>query len=130
MIISLIIVGVGWWRLEQGPVRLGFLQGIVENVVGNSLENANLSIRDAVLMRDEENNALRFRLQGIKIVDDKGNFIARAPSSEISLDMGQLMTGSVKLTSLTLIGPRFTVLRKLDGSLKLGFEEEGKKEKG
>jgi len=123
LILALIVVGVGWWRLDQGPLRLGFLRGIVEDVVSSSLDNAQLTIQDAVIVKDEENDTVSFRLQGLQIEDEKGDFVGRAPSAEVGLNFSQLITGSVKLTSLTLIGPRFTLHRGLDGSIKLGFEE-------
>jgi len=120
-----VIAGVGYWRISQGPLTLGFLSGPVENFINASLDGMRLQVKDVVIERDPDSNTIHLRLRRAQLVDRDGQMIARAPRAGIGLSATALFSGEIKPKKLEFIGPRILIKRTIDGEFQLGFGEAG-----
>ncbi|MGI9413616.1 MAG: AsmA-like C-terminal domain-containing protein [Hyphomicrobiales bacterium] len=113
--------GIGYWRIAQGPMTIGFLRGPIENFINASLPGMRLRVKDVVIERDANDNTIHLRLRRAQLEDDGGQLIARAPRAGIGINAAALLSGEIRPKALELIGPRILVKRSVDGELQLGF---------
>lgn len=113
--------GFGWWRLSQGPVSLSLISGQLEGLINKRLKGVSIKIRDVVLERDDKASRVHFRLRGLRLIDNSGVLLARAPRATIGFKASDFFSGNLAPTRLTLIGPNVILHRQVDGSFQLGF---------
>jgi hypothetical protein len=123
MLVALSVIGVAalYWRLSQGPVSLGFMQGTMENAVNKQLQGLKISLGEAFLELDSETNTPNVRARNLVLRDEDGALLAAAPKAGVALDRTQLLRGNVVVTSIELIGPQINARRNLDGTVQLGI---------
>ena len=113
--------GIGYWRISQGPMTIGFLRGPIENFINAGLSGMRLRVKDVIIERDAEDNTIHLRLRRAQLEDSSGQLIARAPRAGIGISGAALLSGEIRPRALELIGPRILVKRTLDGGIQLGF---------
>ncbi len=116
--------GLVYWRLLHGPVTLGFLNSRIETAINANLVGMHVTLGGAVLEIDPATQVPSVHFQNLTMRDDQGNIIANAPRAAVTLDTSSLFVGKVVPRSLSLIGPRISARRKLDGSVALGVGGE------
>jgi hypothetical protein len=116
--------GITYWRLLHGPVPLGFLNSRIETAINANLTGMHVTLGGAVLEIDGTTKVPSVHFQNLSMRDDQGNIIASAPRAAVTLDTSSLFIGRVVPRSLSLIGPRISARRKLDGSVALGVGGE------
>ncbi len=116
--------GLVYWRLLSGPVPLSFLNGRIEQAINANLTGLHISLGGAVLEIDASTKVPSLHFQNLTMQDDQGNIIASAPRAAVTLDASAILLGKVVPRSLSLIGPRISARRKLDGSVALGVGGE------
>ena len=122
--VILLTTGLVYLRLQSGPVALGFLNSRIETAINANLTGMHVSMGGAVLEIDPATRVPSVHFQNLAMRDDQGNIIASAPRAAVSLDTSSMFMGRVVPRSLSLIGPRISVRRKLDGSVALGVGGE------
>jgi hypothetical protein len=120
----LLAAGVVYLRLQSGPVALGFLNSRIETAINANLSGMHVTLGGAVLEIDPATRVPSVHFQNLAMTDDQGNIIASAPRAAVTLDTSSMFIGRVVPRSLSLIGPRISVRRKLDGSVALGVGGE------
>ncbi len=122
--LALVFGGGLYWRLTQGPVSLSFLGGTLENAINKQLSGLKISLGDAELELDSESNTPHIRARSLILRDANGTLLASAPKAGVTLDKAALLTGTISITDLELIGPHVNVRRNLDGTVELGIANE------
>ncbi len=112
-----------WWRLSNGPMSLSFLDRHVERAINANLKGSGLKVRmDGIILElDDVSGQPAFRLHNLRLLDDGGRMLAHAPRASVGVEGGALLSGSVRVRKLDLIGPRIIMRRKTDGTLEVGF---------
>ena len=112
-----------WWRLSSGPLSLSFLDERVQRAINDNLEGSGLKVRmDGIILElDEVTGQPAFRMHNLRLLDDDGRMLAHAPRASVGVKGGALLSGSVRVRKLDLIGPRIVMRRKTDGTLEVGF---------
>ncbi len=124
LVVSLALAaGWLWWRLSSGPMSLSFLDRRVEQAINANLQGSGLKVRmDGIILElDEVTGQPAFRLHNLRLLDDEGRMLAHATRASVGVKGGALLSGSVKVRKLDLIGPRIVMRRKADGTLEVGF---------
>ena len=116
--------GIVYWRLLSGPLPLGFLNSRIETAINANLVGMHVSLGGAVLEIDPSTRVPSLHFQNLSMKDDQGNILASAPRAAVTLDASAILVGKVVPRSLSLIGPRISARRKLDGSVVLGVGGE------
>lgn len=125
LVVFLILAGgLVYWRLQSGPVALDFLNSRIETAINANMSGMRVSLGGAVLAIDPTTGVPSVHFQNLAMRDDQGNIIASAPRAAVTLDTSALFVGRVVPRSLSLIGPRISARRKLDGSVTLGVGGE------
>lgn len=119
----LLLWGGLYWRLQQGPMTLSFIDSQIRQAVASKVPGYNVSMGDAFLEIDPASGRPRIAVKDIVVADQGGNQIASAPQAGVSLDSWALMFGHAKAKGVELIGPSISVRRNTDGSLVLGFNK-------
>ena len=109
------------FALNSGPMSVGFLKDTVRERVSDSIPGIRLDLDDVVIEQGEGNSHPNLRMTNVRLTDADGNLIARAPRAAISVDIGEILSGTVKPKRLELIGARILARRKADGSIAMGF---------
>ncbi len=117
------VAGWLWWRLSSGPLSLSFLDERVEQAINANLKGSGLKVRmDGIILElDEVTGQPAFRLHNLRLLDDGGRMLAHAPRASVGVKGSALLSGSVRVRKLDLIGPRIVMRRKADGTLEVGF---------
>jgi Protein of unknown function/AsmA-like C-terminal region len=125
-VLGLLVIGAAafYWRLSQGPISLAFMGQSIEKAINRQLPGFKIQIGEADLELDSETKTPHIRVRNLVLSDLEGDQIASAPKAGVALDVTNLMSGSVSIQSLDLIGAKINVRRNLDGSMQLGFDNQ------
>jgi hypothetical protein len=120
-----LVLGAGLYlRLTQGPLSLSFMGATLENAINKQLPGLKISMGEAELELDGETRTPHVRARNLVLRDADGVLLASAPKAGVTLDKGTLLTGTLSITELELIGPHVNVRRNLDGSMALGIAND------
>ena len=115
LILMALGVVITYTRLLQGPISLARFTGPVERSISNSLGALSAKIDDVALVLTED-HSFEFRLINLRLSDSTGARVAAAPVASVSLNPGDLVTGSVVPSRVYLIDPNLLVTyRKSSG---------------
>ena len=125
-VVGLSIIGGAafYWRLSQGPISLAFLGTAIEDSINRQLNGYSISLGEAELELDSETKTPHVRARNLVLKSPEGEQIASAPKAGVALDATLLLTGTVSVETLELIGPRINARRNIDGSIELGIANE------
>ncbi len=115
------------WRLASGPVSLGFLTPILEEVLSDFHSSFRVRLDDTVLTWDKSSGALDVRLVGARAVGSDDAVIARVPEMSVGLNATALLHGTIAPTEIEVFRPNLRLVRKPDGSfhMALGATQQG-----
>ncbi len=119
-----ILAAAAFWRLNQGPVSLAFMGQSIERAINKQLPGFRISLGEAELELDVETKTPHVRVRNLVLADTDGQVIASAPKAGVTLETASLLSGTVSISSLDLIGPRVNIRRNLDGSMQLGIAND------
>lgn len=125
-VVGLVVIAAAafYWRLSQGPISLAFMGQSIEKAINLQLPGFKISIGESELELDSETKTPHVRVRNLVLSDADGQKIASAPKAGVAIDTTNLMTGTVSIQSLDLIGAKINVRRNLDGGMQLGFDNQ------
>jgi Protein of unknown function len=118
--VLMIAAAAFFWRLNQGPMSLTFLNGRIESAVNDQLKNMQVSLGEAVLELNKKDGVPNVRFRNLVLKDADGTVIASSPRAAVALETSALLSGKIVIKSLDLIGPKISARRNLDGTVVLG----------
>ncbi len=123
VLLAMIIAAVAYilFAINSGPLSVSFLKETVLERVSESIPGVRLDLDDVVIEQEDGKAHPTLRLANVRLTDNDGNLIARAPRAAISVDIGEILSGTIKPKRLELIGARILARRKADGSIAMGF---------
>ena len=124
LLAMLIAAGLFWWRLNQGPMQLSFLDERVRAAINARMRKTGLGVRmsGVILERDKQTGRPALRLQNLRLVDSTGRILAHAPRASLGLKLSEVLRGNARVHSVELIGPRLILRRTRQGKLEIGFD--------
>lgn len=122
-VLSLAAIGavVGYVRLANGPVSLGFMKPTIERQIQAKLGGRAVVMRDVLLGLDGQGLALK--LEDVSVRDEAGSPVASAPFAAMQIDKFALLQGEFSLSGITLIRPRIHVSYDDAKGLALSFAD-------
>lgn len=123
VVVLAVAVGVGYFRLSQGPISMTFLAKPIERSLNRELSGMSLAVQDAVL-RKRKSGGIEFRLANVVLSDAGGVPVALAPLAAIEISGLALMRGRLAASRIDLIGSRLLVQQRPDGALTLQFSKQ------
>ena len=120
-----IVAAAAVWLVSAGPVSLGFLTPYFENALSAEASGYRVEYGDTVLTWAGWERNLDLRAREVRIVDEGGAVVARAPEISLTLSTSALLRGIVAPTHVEFLGPQVRVVRTGDGRVLLGAAGEG-----
>lgn len=111
-------------RLFVGPISLGVFKDDLRGALTNALPGLGVKFDEAGLQWSREENRVNVVILGARVFDADQRIIAQAPKAEIDLSAWSLLTGDPEVKRITLIGVQLTLVRTVDGKLRLGIERD------
>ncbi|MEL6373069.1 MAG: AsmA-like C-terminal region-containing protein [Pseudomonadota bacterium] len=120
LVLGVLVAGMGYFRLQQGPISVGFLVAPLERAMNKELSDLTVRIEDAVVQASTR-GAFEFRLRNVRLFDNQGDIVAIAPLASIELSGLALMRARLAPSRINLIAPRMVLVTRPDGSVSLSF---------
>jgi hypothetical protein len=109
-------------RLAMGPVSLGPFSDQLREAVANALPGLSVRYDDAALEWSRDEGRVNLIIVGARVLDDRQHMVVQAPKAEIGLSARALVSGSVEIQRITLVGVQLTLVRTASGALHLGVD--------
>jgi len=117
------VVGAGL-RLLVGPISLGPLSGQISDALAQALPGITVKYDQAAVEWSRDQGRVNLVVLGARVFDTKGRIIAQAPQMDIDLAAQPFIQGKIVVTRITLVGVQLTLVRNVDGTLRLGVEHD------
>ncbi len=124
VLLSSLAVGLGYFRLLQGPVSLPFLVEPVEKGISAELSGLTSRVADVVVALTKS-GGLEFQLRNLNLLERDGGQVISAPYAAMELSHRALWTGQVVPARVELIEPRVFVSYSESSGLQLQFTAGG-----
>ena len=111
-------------RLLVGPISLGPLSGQISDALAQALPGITVKYDQAAVEWSRDQGRVNLVVMGARVFDSKGRIIAQAPQADIDLAAQPFLKGEVVVTRITLVGVQLTMVRNVDGTLRLGVEHD------
>jgi uncharacterized protein DUF3971/AsmA-like protein len=111
-------------RLLIGPVSLGPFGGTLSNAIAQALPGITVQYDQAAIEWTRDQGRVNLVILGARVFDSEGRIIAQAPKADIDLAARPLLQGKTVVQRITLVGVQLTLVRTLDGGLRLGVEKD------
>ncbi len=111
------------WQLAQGPIRLSFLNGYIEQALNPEGSSAQLTLRETVLAWSSERQSLDVQALGVELRDQDGRPLARIPELSINFSGRALLRGLIAPQGLEIRGPRLRISLGRDEPVVSGLDE-------
>jgi hypothetical protein len=119
----ILLCGFGLWRLTQGPIDLGALTPLIQELVDRSTGGAQVAISRARLGIDRRTRQLDLRLEGVRVADAAGEPFATFPDISAGFSLSSLLQGKLAPTRLVIERPLLHLVRDEAGAIHLRFGE-------
>ncbi len=111
-------------RLLVGPISLGPLSGQISDALAQALPGITVKYDQAAVEWSRDQGRVNLVVLGARVFDTKGRIIAQAPQMDIDLAAQPFISGKIVVTRITLVGVQLTLVRNVDGTLRLGVEHD------
>ncbi len=122
-ILAVLAVGIGYFRLQQGPVLVNFLAAPVKQGIDQGLQGLTATFDD-VILTVAENGGLELRLRNLSLSKVGGDVVVAAPQAAIQLHPGSLWSMRALPERIELIEPRISLLYSRNSGFALSFSAE------
>lgn len=112
--LAAVVLGVGVWRVAQGPVALDFLTPRLEAALSGGAGNFEVRLGSTVLAWEGWPETFALRVRDVQ-VRSRARTVARIPEVDLRLSLPALASGTVAPTLVAGRGARLTVVRDADG---------------
>jgi hypothetical protein len=109
------------WLLSSGPVSLGFLTPYLKEALTLGRAGVQVEMEDTILTWAGWDRTLDVRAIGVRLLNKKGELIARVPEISLGLSGAAILDGRIVPTTLDLLRPQVRLLRTKDGRFDLGL---------
>jgi hypothetical protein len=117
------IVGAGL-RLWMGPVSLSPFSDRLSQAVAEALPGIAVKFDSASLGWSPADGRVDLIVLGARVYDKSGRIIAQAPRADLGLASSALMSGTLEVQRITLVGVQLTLVRTREGALRLGVSND------
>lgn len=108
-------------RLTRGPIAISSLVPPIERAINRELTGVRVSVGGAILRYAKDGGGLQFRLREVRLLDDDGATVARAPFARVDLSGAALLRGQLAAERIDFIHPRLIVFYNQESGLALSF---------
>jgi len=113
-------------RLLIGPVSLGPFAGALADALDRAVPGISVKYDQAAIEWEREEGRINLVILGARVFDHDGRIIAQAPKADIDLAAAPFLNGKIEVKRIGLVGVQLTLVRTLDGGIRLGIEKDNR----
>ncbi|HVP83208.1 MAG TPA: AsmA-like C-terminal domain-containing protein [Rhizomicrobium sp.] len=117
------VVGAGL-RLLMGPVSITPFSDRLSQAIGQALPGVAVKFDSASLGWSPADGRVDLIVLGARVFDSRGRIIAQAPRADLAVASSALMSGTLEVQRITLVGVQLTLVRTRDGGLRMGVSND------
>lgn len=117
------IVGAGL-RLWMGPVSLSPFSDRLSQAIAEAVPGIAVKFDSASLGWSPADGRVDLIVLGARVYDSRGRIIAQAPRADLALGSSALVSGTLEVQRITLVGVQLTLVRTREGALRLGVSSD------
>ncbi len=121
------VIGTGV-RLLIGPVSLGPFAGSLADAIDRALPGVTVKYDQAAVEWERDEGKINLVILGTRVFDRDGRIIAQAPKADIDIAAGPFLKGKIEVRRIILVGVQLTLVRTIDGGLRLGIGKDRQEE--
>ncbi|KUO56751.1 MAG: hypothetical protein APF80_02395 [Alphaproteobacteria bacterium BRH_c36] len=115
--------GIGYFRLQQGPVSVNFLVDPIKQGIDQGLPGLSATFDDVILTL-ADTGGLELRLKNLHLKETTGDTVISAPQAAIELSAASLWGLEAAPERVELIEPRISLLYSRTGGLSLDLDAD------
>jgi len=119
------LVGIGFWRLSQGPVSLAFLTPAVQRALTQFDSPFEIEVQDTVLSWGGWDRAVDIVIKNVTLRQPGERPAVVLPEVSVGLSIRALGRGVIAPTGLEIFSPEILVRRHADGRFSFGLTSQG-----
>lgn len=126
VLIGLVLVGSGVlvWRLNSGPIEVGFARKYIESELSDPAHDLTLALGSVYLEWSALESRPQITLQDVRLINTKQDRLAFAfESASVSMSRGALLLGQIVPRTIIINKPLITLVREKDNNVRLGFSQ-------
>ncbi len=117
------VVGAGL-RLLMGPVSITPFSDRLSQAIAQALPGIEVKFDSASLGWSPADGRVDLIVLGARVFDSRGRIIAQAPRADLALGSSALMSGTLEVQRITLVGVQLTLVRTREGGLRMGVSSD------
>lgn len=121
LVLAVIVLGVGVWRLSSGPVDMEFARDYIENALRDPERGIYSTMDKIVLHWPNLKGPLLLGVQNGELHGADGEVIISIDEAAIGISKARLLLGQVAPVALILKKPVLRAVRTKDGRIDVGF---------
>jgi uncharacterized protein involved in outer membrane biogenesis len=122
LVFVIILAGLGYWRLSQGPIELGFLEPRLDKALRGKGDAPSVQIRNPMMTWGGWRRPLDLRAGPVQVIDAEGRSMVELDEISLGLAVPQLMRGRIAPTRIEVARLWVQLVRMEDGRVAVGFE--------
>ena len=119
--LAVVIAGLLYLRLSQGPIHLPVVARIATEMFNSASGQLRLELGDLVLSMGEAGAPAGIRFIDLKVRNADGETLFAVPRLAATFDTSDLLRGELRPTRIVLIGPEARLLRTREGKFRFGL---------
>jgi AsmA-like C-terminal region len=120
LLLSLLTLGIGYFRLMQGPITVGFLAEPIKRGIDQGLPGFSVAF-ESVILTLGDTGGLELRLKNMRLAEENGEIAVSAPQAAIELHGGSLWSFNASPERVELIEPRIALFYSHQSGFSLNF---------
>ncbi len=115
-----LLAGIVFWRLSEGPVAIDFLVPYAEEALADFEDGNSVEVAETYLAWNAAQKAAEIRVRNAVVRGPDGEIIVSFPDVGVMLSLRALVQGSFAPTEIEIKGAAIHLVRDSDGRFKLG----------
>ncbi|MFQ5565077.1 MAG: AsmA-like C-terminal domain-containing protein [Paracoccaceae bacterium] len=120
-VVSVVVAGLLYLRLSQGPIHLPFAARIAAQVFNSDADRVQVEFADVVLTMGEAGAPAGVQFIDIRVRDTGGDMLFSVPRLTAKFATAELLKGNLRPTRIILIRPEARLLRTREGKFRFGL---------
>lgn len=118
--IVVLVIGLVYLRLLNGPISLSFMVEPIQRVLNEEMPGIQFRVEDAIVQLTSS-GAVELHLTSVRITEDTGSVVALASRASVQLSLSALRTGRIAPSRIDLLQPRVVLFSSDRPSYMLGY---------
>lgn len=123
-----ILAGIAFWRLSEGPVSVGFLDDQLEAAFNTESSDVHIEVGETLVVWGGWDRNLELRARDWRVVRPDGGVVAVLPEMGVRVSVSALVNGTIAPTEVDVDGIEIELFRREDGSFGVNPRVEAEEE--